>query len=383
MNCPSCGVRVPVDERFCKECGLEVIPLSQTTAEPPPTLHLPQAQIDAIAQNENGKVNARHSPMNRVAGIVVLVIGLLLLLGNIKFQFPNGKGPGILVMVCGVLIIGLSFVPKPALDEKAPAPLSMGESLAAIFYEPARVFRNLSSHPRWLAAFLIVALSGAAYQVALRQRLGPERIADDMASRIIEGGYLQNSPTPVSPEDFRQYQIKQGISTDTSDKVSAALNGVGGAFILMLILAGLYTLGVLAFGGRMDFWRGLSVAVYSALPPAIIFFVLNMALLFIKSPDDIIPLKAQSHGLARADLGLLFSSAEQHAPLLDHPYLYAIGSAIGIFSLYGWWLMVNGLKNTGEKIKGGSAWTIAFLIWLIGIVLSLILVTLAPAFAAA
>jgi len=95
-----------------------------------------------------------------------------------------------------------------------------------------------------------------------------------------------------------------------------------------------------------------------------------------------VPLTSQSHGLARADLGLLFSAAE-HPPLLDHPYLYAIGSTISIFSLYGWWLAVNGLKNTSEKIKGGSAWTIVFLIWLLGIIVTVVLVTLAPAFSAA
>jgi hypothetical protein len=365
MNCPKCGTEIPAGERFCKECGLEVVPLAKTFTEPP--LTLPQEE--------------RHSPMNRIAGIVILVIGLLLLIGNLKFQFPTGKGPGILVLCCGAIIIGLSFVPKPAIDPQAPAPLSTGERISRIFYEPAEVFKNLRYHPRWFVAFLILALCGATFQVVLRQRLGPERVADDMASRVIEGGYLQNAP--ISPEDFRQLQIKQAIANDTSDKVSAFINGVGGTFIIILIVAGLYTLGVLAFGGRMDFWRGLAVAAYSALPPAVILFVLNMILLFIKSPDDIVPLKAQSHGLARADLGLLFSSATEHAPLLDHPYLYAIGSTIGLFSLYGWWLAVNGLKNTGEKIKSGSAWTIALFIWLIGIILALVFVTLAPAFAAA
>jgi hypothetical protein len=383
MSCPNCGTEVPSGERSCKECGLEVVPLAETVVEPAPTLNLPQSQMNIVGQTEVGKDRSQHSPMNLIAGIVVFVIGLLLLIGNLKFQFPNGKGPGILVMVCGALICGLSFVPKPAIDPQAPVPLSTGERLTRIFYEPAEVFRNLRYHPRWLAAFLVVALSGAAYQVALRQRLGPERIADDYASRVIEGGYLQNSPTPVSPEVARQYMIKQAILTDTSDKVSAFISGVAGAFIFMLILAGLYTLGVLAFGGRMDFWRGLSISVYSSLPPAAILFVLNLILLFIKSPDDIVPLKAQSHGLARADLGLLFSAAEQHPPLLDHPYLYAIASTIGIFSLYGWWLAVNGLKNTGEKIKGGSAWTIVFLVWLLGIIVTLVLVMLAPAFAAA
>lgn len=335
-----------------------------------------------IMEQSEVKSVEQHTSMRLIAGIIVFVIGLLLLIGYFSFNLLNGKGTSILVMVCGAIIIGLSFVRQPTLDPNAPAPLSSGERLARIFYEPAQVFKNLRSHPRWLVAFLIVALSGATFRVALMQRLGPERVADDFASRVIESGFLERAPNPPPPEVYRQNHIKEGIATATVDKVTTFISAIGLAFIFLLLLAGLYALGVLAFGGRMDFWRGLSVAAYSALPPAVIALILNLILLYIKSPDDIIPMKAQNNGLARADLGLLFSASE-HPPLLDHPYLYVIASAIGIFSLYRWWLAVSGLKNAGEKIKGGSAWTIAFLIWLLGIIGWVILVTLAPAFSAA
>jgi hypothetical protein len=390
MNCPNCGTEVLSGERSCKECGQEVVPLAATVVEPAPTLTLPQSQMNAAEQNENQKVDERRSPMNRIAGIVVLVIGALLLIGYFKFGFPNGTLSGILVMVCGAAIIGLSFVPKPVVDEKAPAPLSAGQRLTGIFFEPAQVFRNLRYHPRWLVAFLIVVCCGVGYQLAVMQRLGPARMGDDVASRIIEGGYFermqpqleQQLQRPVSPEDFRQLLIMQTIATATVEKFNAVVRTISVLFLLLLVLGGLYTLGVLAFGGRMDFWRGVAVAAYSGVPPAVILFVLNMILLFIKSPDDMIPLKAQSQGLARADLGLLISGAE-HPPILDHPYFYVIASTISLFSLYRWWLAVTGLKNTGEKISGGSAWTIAFLIWILGIIVWMVLVTLAPPFFAA
>ncbi|HYJ45614.1 MAG TPA: hypothetical protein VEV81_03300, partial [Pyrinomonadaceae bacterium] len=65
-------------------------------------------------------------------------------------------------------------------------------------------------------------------------------------------------------------------------------------------------------------------------------------------------------------LGLLFSVA-------DHPQLYVIGSFIGIFSLYGWWVTVSGLHNTAAKLSKASAWMIAFLLWLLGLIVSLVL----------
>lgn len=314
--------------------------------------------------------------MRRIVGIVIFVIGLLLLVGYLAhvsaLSFPTIKWLGWFGMLIGVVVVGLSFIPKPASVEGAPAPMSAADGIVRVFYEPAPVFKNLRYYPRWLAAFLILVLCGVVYQTALVQRLGPERFAEDQANRIIEAGYLQNAP--ISPEQFKQMQIEQAKQNATLTKITSPLWAIGLTFVVMVVLAGLFMLGVLAFGGRINFWSALSVAVYSALPPTVISSILSLILLFIKSPDDIIPLRAQQ-GLARADLGLLFSPA-------DHPYLYTLAGFIGLFTLYKWWLAATGLKNAGEKISSGSAWAIAFMLWLLGMLVFLVLAMLAPAFVA-
>jgi Yip1 domain len=308
--------------------------------------------------------------MRRIVGYIVFGTGVLLLLSHILGLIPGMKWLGIFGIFLGGCIFGLSFIPQPAPGENAPAPLSPADRITKVFYEPDPVFKNLRHYPRWLAGFLVIVLFAIIYQFAVIQRIGPERLAEDGANRVIEGGFL---PPEVSPDDFRQAQIAEAISTATRDKFTLPLWAAGGTLVFMLILAALYLVGVLAFGGRINFWQALSVTIYSWLPPAVILAILNLILLYTQSVEDIIPLRAQQQNLARADLGLLFSPAA-------HPYLYTLAGALGLFTLYRLWLTANGLKNTAEKIKGGSAWAIVLLLWMVGILLSLVAVMLAPTF---
>jgi hypothetical protein len=75
----------------------------------------------------------------------------------------------------------------------------------------------------------------------------------------------------------------------------------------------------------------------------------------------------------RADLGVLFSPAE-------HPYLYVLGSFFGLLTIYGLWLEATGLRYAGQKISSASSWTIALILWAIGLLFALILAALFPTF---
>lgn len=307
--------------------------------------------------------------MRRTAGIVIFAIGVLLLITNIALKVQDiGKGLGILTCIVGAIVFGLSFIPQPDPGAEAPPPvLPPADRITGVFYEPERVFKNLRYHPRWLAAFLVLVFFSLVYQVAFTQRVTPERIASETADRVIEGGWL---PANANPEEFKRIQIEQAKSPVV--RVTNAVSTVEWTLIGMLFLASLYLLCVLAFGGRMNFWQALTVATYGTLPQAIIQTILNLILLYAKPAEDIDVIKG-SRGLARADLGLLFSAA-------DHTQLYIIGSAISIFSLYGWWVTVTGLHNTATKLSKASAWMIAFLLWLLGLIFVLVLSLIFPSF---
>jgi hypothetical protein len=304
--------------------------------------------------------------MNRIVAIAVLVVGLLLLIAGVMKIVPGAAGGGGALAFLGCVMLGLSFVPRtPAGTDDLP-PMSEAEKITSVFYEPARVFQELRVRPYWGTAFLIIALSIAVYQFAYTQRIGAETIALAAIDKTIEGGFI--------PSD-RVAEIRERAATDARQpfaKASGAINGVVFTFVFMAILAGLYMLGVLVSGARIKFWQAFSVAVFAALPVVVLQNVISLLLLYLKSPDDIDPMKGQ-RGLAHADLGILFNPAE-------HPYLFVLGSSIGLFTLYGIWLTATGLRNSGEKVKSGTAWGISIGLWAVGLLLGLAAAALFPTF---
>ncbi|HKP73023.1 MAG TPA: YIP1 family protein [Pyrinomonadaceae bacterium] len=306
--------------------------------------------------------------MNRIVAIVVFVVGLLLLIAGFTKILPGAAGSGGGLCFLGVVMLGLSFIPRGTSDANAEPPMSEGGKIGAIFFEPARVFKELRVRPYWGVAFLILALSVAVFQIAYTQRIGAEAIALATIDKTIEGGFI--------PAD-RAAQIRENTAEQARHpfaKVGGAINGIVGVFILMAVLAGLFMLGVLISGGRIKFWQAFSVAVYATLPPVLLQNLISLILLFIKSPDSIDPIKGQ-RGLAHADLGLLFSPAE-------HPYLFVLGSSLGLFALYGVWLTAVGLRNGGEKVSSGAAWAVSIGLWAIGLIFGLGAAALFPTFIA-
>ena len=298
--------------------------------------------------------------MRRIVGVTIAVVGVLLLGAGIVPRTHGGSsliGTGIFGLLVGGIVFGLSFIRQPDPGPDAPPPLSPAERITGVFYEPSRIFQNLRFYPRWLAAFLVIVLCSVIYQVAFTQRMTPEKIATVTADKVIEGGWI-----PADKQDqFRQKSIDDAKSP--VGRIPAPLNTASGIFIFMVVLAGIYFLLVLIFGGRINFLQALAVATYSAMPPLVITNLLGLVLLYIKSPDDIDPIKGQ-RGLVRADLSILFSPAE-------HPFLYTLAGSVGLLTLYGLWLQATGLRYTSERVSTGTAWTIALLLWFLGVLLAL------------
>lgn len=298
-------------------------------------------------------------PMHRIVPIIIFVVGVALCIAGVTHIGPTGTTPlGGGLAFFGLLLFGLSFIPKPTPAPDAPAPLSPAERVLGIFYEPGRVFQNLRAHPRWLAAFVVIAVCTGLYSVAFVQRMTPEAIANRMSDKIIESGWVPAEKVP----SFREEQLA-GLTAPVA-RVAAVTNAAVGLFAVMSLFAALYLLGVLMFGGRINFWQALAVAFYAALPAIVIQKLLSLLLLYLKDREDI-NLILDQNGLVRDNLGVLFSPAQ-------HPVLFIAASAIGILSFYGLWLTATGLRNAGERVSASAAWTIAIALWLITVTVSVV-----------
>jgi Yip1 domain len=273
--------------------------------------------------------------------IGLFVVGLIFAIGGIAKFLPGGIFPGLLFALWGLVMAGLSFVPLPQVDSKEE-PLSTAQTVTGIFFEPTRVFRNLRVHPRWAAAFIIIAVLSVAYSYAFVRRVTPERIVNFSMDKLAESGFMP--PQAVEP----QRQIQLAEAKNPINQVMQLFSSTSVIFFKYCALAGLVLLGVLVFGGRMNFWQAFSAVLYVVLPWIVIQKVLSLGLLYLKSPDDIHPILNQET-LVQDNLSILVSPA-------DHPVLFVLLSVIGVLWIYWIWLMAKGIQNTGTKVSGSAAW---------------------------
>ncbi len=299
--------------------------------------------------------------------IGLFVVGVIVCMAGIIKLIPGGIGTGIAFAFWGALLFGYSFIPLPQAKGDVEPSISGLQKLTGVFYEQTRVFRNLRAHPRWLAAFLTIAIANAVYSQLFVSRLTPERISEAFNEKI-EQSPIKPPPDRMADAKEQNYQqLKQPIR-----RVQTAAKSFVGIFVFISFVAALCLLGVLAFGGTINFWQAFAAIAYAYVPLAVIGKVASIIILFIKNPDDIHPFLGQET-LLQDNLGVLFSPAE-------HPALYVLGSAIGVLSFYGLWLKAKGLANAGQKVSSSAAWGVAITLWVLGLGLFMILATLFSSF---
>lgn len=309
--------------------------------------------------------------MNRLTGIIVAAVGLLVAVVSILKLIPGFSltAPGVMMIILGGIVIGLSFVSKPETDETPR--LSTPNTLVNIFFSPSEVFQNLRRHPRWLVAVIIMTVLSAVYSNLFYQRLTPERVANYAIDKTLEMPMIANNE-----------QARQQVEAGRKDAIAEAKNPISRAgqsisafawlVIGFTILALIFFLFSLAMGGTINFWQAFAVTVYAWFPGAVIKYILNTVILFIKDPTDIHPILGQG-SLIQDNLNFLVSSK-------DNPVIYTILGILSLLWFYWLWLNALGLKNGGERVSGATAWTTSLAIYGLLIALSALSAYLFPSF---
>jgi len=305
--------------------------------------------------------------MNRLAGIIVAVLGLVIAVLSIMNVIPGLTQPGVVMILLGGLIIGLSFINKP--DPEDVPRESTPSTLANIFFAPTQVFQNLRRHPRWLAAVLIMAALSAIFSNLFMYRLTPERVANYAIDKTLEMPIL-NDEARKQIEAGRQKAIDDAKSPVT--RSGQAVSTFAGLVFWYAFLGLVFFLFAIALGGKINYWQAFSAAVYASFPVAVIRFVLSTIILFLKDPIEIHPILGQT-SLVQDNLGFLVNSA-------DSPVLYTLLSSLGLLWFYWVWLNATGLKNAGERVSGSTAWTAAITVFVVLILLGVVMALLFPSF---
>ena len=304
----------------------------------------------------------------RPVAVGLIVLGVIVLLGGIAKFIPGGIGTGGAIAFAGVLLFVLSFIPLPVIVEKEQS-LSLVEKVTGVFYQPSRVFRNLRDHPHWAGAFVIIGLLTAIYSFSFIQRITPERIVEHTTEKVAEMG-PPFAPPPDRLEAMKATQLE--TLKNPIQRVGAVARSFVGLFVVLTILSALSLLGILAFGGRINFWQAFAVTVYSVLPVVAIQKLLGLAILYLKAPEDLHPILNQETTL-QDNLGILFSPA-------NHPILFVIASFIGLTSFYGLWLRAKGLHHGATRASKSAGWGVAITLWVLILILATIFTALFPGF---
>ncbi len=304
----------------------------------------------------------------RIPAIALFVIGVIVCIGGVLRFISGGLGSGASLAGLGIALFAFSFIPLPRV-ENPEGPLSPVQKLMGIFFEPGRVFRNLRSHPHWVAAYVLIVLLSSIYTFAFTQRVTPERIVNHTMDKLGEMG-PPFAPPAEQIERMRAEQIAE--AKNPVNRIGNVAKTFFGAFFFTAVISALYLLGCLAFGGKINFWQSFAMVTYASVPIIVVQKLLGLVLLYVKAPEDIHPILGQET-LVTDNLGILVSPAE-------HPVIFVLLSAIGLLSFYSLWLKATGLKNAGTKVNGGTAWAVAITMWILGTLLITGFTALFPTF---
>ena len=239
-------------------------------------------------------------------------------------------------------------------EEGEEAQMSEVSTLANIFFEPGKTFEDLRRKPRFIMAFVIIALLSTAFLISFNQRVGDERI-----KRFTIEQAEKNPQFAQLPEDQKERNIQLSLTIQRAVQYAVPL------FIIIAFLIGslIYWLGSKLMGGSAGFVQTLSVWVYSSLPPTVVSLLANFVVLFLKNPDDI-DIATSSRGVIQANPSMLMDGKEM-------PVLTTLVSSIDLFAIWGWVLAAIGL-GVVAKLSKGSAWGIVAILALFGITLRVI-----------
>ncbi len=144
-----------------------------------------------------------------------------------------------------------------------------------VFYEPGKVFADLSQKPRWIVPMILGILFGLAFITAINSRIGWDQ--------TIRTSIANNPRTADLTVAQREEIIQRGA------KVASIIGWVGailGPPVFMLIVAGVLT-GIFnaLLGTEIKFAQAFSITAYAFVIRQL-YTILMILLMYLKPPED-------------------------------------------------------------------------------------------------
>lgn len=232
------------------------------------------------------------------------------------------------------------------IPESEPQPKGMGEAsrLIGVFFEPSKTFADVAARPSFWVPLLLTIVVGLAYIALYSQHVGWERMIRHQTE-------TSSRASQLTPEQ-RETQIQMGM------KFAPVFGYVGVAIgiPLTLLIWAAVLLGIVKgiMSVPIRFKQVFAILSYAGLP-GVIFMILAIAVMFLKSPDDF-----------NLQNPLVFNPAAFLDPATTSKFAYSFLSSLDLFRIWTMVLIAIGLKTAGgRQLSMAGAMTAVFLPWLI------------------
>jgi hypothetical protein len=235
--------------------------------------------------------------------------------------------------------------------ESMPAPESQASispfgRVVGVLFSPKTTFEDIVRKPSWLVPVLLLAILGCIVAISLNQKMNwPQYVAQQ----------IEKSPraAQLSPE-----QKEKAIETQSKIvPYTVYIFGVPAPIVIVLIVAGIMLLAYNLLGGAGVNYRTALGIVAHAYIPVLLGNLLFLVVLFLKPP-----------GTLELDNPVATNLAA-FLPESTPKWLEAAAKNLDIFSIWITLLIAVGFAAASpRKLKGGKAYTIAFAMLIVWIV---------------
>ena len=219
--------------------------------------------------------------------------------------------------------------------------------LSGVFFEPGKVFADVSQRPRWIAPILVSILVGLTLAYAISTHIGWES--------TIRQTFANNPRTADLPADQREKMIATGAKFASSLGWVAALLGTPFSVLIVAgVLTGLFN-GLL--GTELKFAQTFAVTAYALLVRAL-WNALMILLVYLKPPEDF-------------NIQVSPFSPAAYMNRLETPkWLMSLAGSLDLFTIWSIILLAIGFSVAAKKLsfaKSLTAIAIPWLIWVVGL----------------
>lgn len=231
---------------------------------------------------------------------------------------------------------------QPVEGVTEPKTSGLGRLFGA-FFEPSKVFAELSKKPSWVWPVVVLMAVALAAQFVIAPRFDMEATVREQMAQ--------------SGRQMTEEQLEQAVAF--GGKFAKIVMYASPAFvpILLLVLTGVYALGLRLAGGEAGFGRLFSGVAHAVAPPMLVASVLTIVV--AAQRDSLV--QSEMEQLVRSNLGAWLGPD-------THKALVAAASVLDVFNLWQAILVVLALQIIG-KIKQSQAIGVVATVWVVWIVI--------------